>query len=232
MSLIDSDQNKAKILKKFFEISADEGCDDKILEKSLIECGFDPNLKEIIFENGIVDLLDFASEILNQETLKEIKKTNFSNLGITAKIRKIIEIRLKLIDKNYQSFCAIILYLKKNPKNLSFSFKQSYQFANLAWYEIGDKSTDYNFYTKRILLAKIYFRILLQFSKNNSITDNLSYFDNQISNIFRFVKVKNKFSTFFNNISCQSVQDDVKNSKNFIKKQLHKIPFIRLYNGK
>ncbi|MDA7705103.1 COQ9 family protein [Rickettsiales bacterium] len=236
MSLIDSDDNKNKILKKFYEISANQGCDDQTLEQSFTECNFDPKLKDIFFENGLIDLIDFAIDKIDEQTKLELDQFDFSNLGISAKIRKIIQIKLKIIDQNYAAFCSIASYLRNNFKLTSkitpLFIKKSYQFADFTWYEIGDKSTDYNFYSKRILLSKIHLKTLLYFSKNNSIPNSLKYFDSQITNIIIFSKVKNELKEIFNFISCQSDKNNVQYRKDFLKQQISKLPFLRLYNGK
>tara|TARA_Y100000389_G_scaffold9720_1_gene9087 strand:- start:18588 stop:19286 length:699 start_codon:yes stop_codon:yes gene_type:complete len=232
MSLIDSDENKEKILKKFFEISAIEGCSNEILQRSVIESGFESRLKDILFDNGLLDLFIFANDILNKDVIKEIKMIDISNLGVSTKIRKLMEIRLGLISKNYDSFRQIIFYLKNNPKTITFSVKTSYEFSDLVWYEIGDKSTDYNFYTKRILLSKIYLRTLLYFSKNNSIDKSLLYFDSQIKNIMKFAKVKSNISNILKDLSNNNCDNNFTSSGYFLKKQLLKLPFIRLYNDR
>ena len=233
MSLIDSDKNKEKILKKFLEISAIENCSEEILQKAIIESWFDPKLKDIFFENGLIDLFYFAFDLLNQEMLKEIAKIDLSNLGISGKIREFMKVRLELISKNYQSFRQIIFYLKHNPKSLAFSLKKSYQFADLAWYEIGDKSTDYNFYSKRILLSKIHLKTFSFFAKEKSADQALSYFDNQIKNILKFTKIKTEIKEIFSNIYSDNCGDNLTYGKEFVNKQFQKLPFIRLYyNGR
>jgi ubiquinone biosynthesis protein COQ9 len=229
MSLIDSDKNKEKILEKFLKIIENEDCSAESLRKSFIQCNFDPKLQEIFFENGILDLINFAIDILNEENLQKFRQTNHDNLGISAKIIEIFKIRLELISKYQKSFIKIISFLRNNPENLSFIIKKSYKFADLIWYEIGDKSTDFNFYSKRIIFSKIYLKTLNYFAKSNSIPKTLSYFEQQIFHIVKFSKVKNQIKDVVNNISFQSDKNRIEYSKDLFYKTIYKLPFFRLY---
>jgi ubiquinone biosynthesis protein COQ9 len=232
MALIDSDKNKEKILKKFLEIIENEDCSEESLKKSLIQCDFDPKLQEIFFENGILDLINFAIDLLNEENFQKFHQKNRDNLGISDKIIEIFKIRLELISKYQKPFVKIISFLRNDPKNLTFIIKKSYQFADLIWYEIGDKSTDFNFYSKRIIFSKIYLKTLNYFLKSNSIPKTLLYFEKQISYIVKFSKVKYQIKDVINNISCQSDKNRVEYSKGFFRKTICKLPFFRLYNDK
>ncbi|MFT4717755.1 MAG: ubiquinone biosynthesis protein COQ9 [Rickettsiales bacterium] len=232
MSLIDSEKNKEKILKKFFEISSTFGCSEEVLQRSITESGFDSKLKDIFFENGLIDLFNFATDVLDRKTLKEAEGIDFSELGISGKIREFVKIRLHLIADNYDSFCQISFYLRHNPKNLSFILQKSYKFSDLVWYEIGDKSTDYNFYSKRILLSKIYLKTFSFFSKNNSVDKSLLYFDSQIQNVLKFSKVKSEIKEMIGVISQKNHDNNLTFTKEVFKKCFLKLPFIRLYDGR
>lgn len=232
MSLIDSDKNKEKILKKFLEIIENEDCSEGSLKKSLIQCDFDPALQEVFFENGVLDLISFAIDLLDKENFQKFHQKKCDNLGISAKIIEIFKIRLELISKYQKSFVKIISFLRNDPQNLTFIIKKSYKFADLIWYEIGDKSTDFNFYSKRIIFSKIYLKTLNYFLKSNSIPQTLSYFEKQISYIIKFSKVKHQIKNVVNDISCQSNKNRIKYSKDFFHKTIYKLPFFRLYNDR
>tara|TARA_B110000259_G_C14034537_1_gene408611 strand:+ start:6465 stop:7163 length:699 start_codon:yes stop_codon:yes gene_type:complete len=229
MSLIDSDKNKEKILKKFFEISSALGCSEEVLQSAVTESGFDSKLKDIFFEDGLIDLFNFAIDVLDKKTLKEAEGIDFSEFGISGKIREFVKIRLHLVAENYNSFCQISSYLRHNPKMLSFILQKSYKFSDLVWYEIDDQSTDYNFYSKRILLSKIYLKTLSFFSKNNSVDKSLLYFDSQIQNVLKFSKVKSEIKEMIGGIFKKNNDNNLIFTKEVFKKCCLKLPFIRLY---
>ena len=76
----------------------------------------------------------------------------------------------------------------------------------------GDQSTDYNFYTKRIILATILSKLYLKIlnSKNYNKDKLIVDIENELIKVGKFNKFKSQLSTIFNNIKNQN-----KNKKNF-----------------
>ena len=70
------------------------------------------------------------------------------------------------------------------------------------WYLAGDKSTDYNFYTKRLILtgilSKLYFKILAL--KDYSLEQLEIDIKGEIKNVGKFNKFKSKIISTFQNL--------------------------------
>ena len=67
------------------------------------------------------------------------------------------------------------------------------------WYLAGDKSTDYNFYTKRLILSgilfKLYFKILtLKEYEEEELSKDI---DSEILKVGKFNKIKAEFLSLF-----------------------------------
>ena len=87
-----------------------------------------------------------------------------------------------------------------------------YNLSSDIWYLAGDQSTDYNFYTKRIILATILSKLYLKIlnSKNYNKDKLIVDIENELIKVGKFNKFKSQLSTIFNNIRNQN-----KNKKNF-----------------
>ena len=161
-------------------------------------------------------------------------------MKIRDKIKNLVKIRLK-INQEYKPQLQKLIHFYSHPKNTSFAFKNSYKAADLMWDIAGDNATDFNFYSKRIILAKIYIRVLLYFVKDDSenYQKTLDLLDNQIEKVMQFAafkfKVKNRCNQrgevlkkaieIKERIKEQLKNDPLQSSKNFIKN----LPFFRLY---
>ena len=92
--------------------------------------------------------------IINQIIDKEQKPSKFKNYKINEKIKYFVIRRLmvfqNLVDK--RKFFKKIL----KPNLIVSSNKTLFKIADEIWFLAGDKSTDYNYYTKRIILMNIY----------------------------------------------------------------------------
>jgi ubiquinone biosynthesis protein COQ9 len=62
------------------------------------------------------------------------------------------------------------------------------------WYAAGDKSTDFNFYTKRATLAGVYSATLLYWLNDRSAGSEATwaFLDRRIDNVMAFEKLKSQ----------------------------------------
>ena len=89
--------------------------------------------------------------------------------------------------------------MKENIKKCNKEFFFIYNISSDMWYLAGDKSTDYNFYTKRLILSgilfKLYFKILtLKEYKEEELSKDI---DSEILKVGKFNKIKAEFLSLF-----------------------------------
>ena len=113
------------------------------------------------------------------------------------------------------------------------AFKHAGKIADFIWIAIGDKSTDFNFYSKRLTLSKIILQTFAIFIKDEStdLENTKKFIDLQIEKVMKFEKFKAKiknFSANFKEKSCEFFQDENGNIKP-AKQVLQDLPFIRLF---
>lgn len=233
--IIDSYENKIKILDEFLQNCVFHGWNIETLEKSAINCGILANQVSLIFDNGIFDLTEFYISENNKKTSEKIAKIDeFSKLKIREKINLILVTRFEIEHENKLQLQALFNFyatfdniksFENSLRPISLGFKNCYQIADFMWHEINDKSTDFNFYTKRFTLAKIIFQTTIVFMQDNS--ENLgktkNYIAKQIDKVMKFEKCKAKLKNFTKEIILNE-NNSLKSFKDIIKE----LPFIRL----
>ncbi len=230
--LIDSFDNKQKILKNFLETCLFEGWNQKALELAFVKSEIDVKFLPFIFENGCVDVADFFIRTIDTKMEKAAAGLDLSQMKIRDKIKSLIKIRLE-INQEYKPQLQKMIRFYLQPKNSIHAFKNSYKTADLIWKTIGDNSTDYNFYSKRMILAKIYVRVLSSFVKDDSENNQktLNLLDREIEKVMKFSAFKFKVKNHCNKTSealkkLEQVSSELRqNPKSFIKN----LPFFRLY---
>ncbi len=234
--LIDSKINKQKILHHFLKICLFEGWNQKALELAFVEAQIDVKFLPFIFENGCEDITDFFICTIDEKMKEASIGVDFSAMKIRDRIKNLVKIRLK-INQEYQPQLQKLIHFYLNQKHIVNAFKNSYKTADLMWKIAGDDSTDFNFYSKRIILAKIYIRVLICFAKDKSenYQKTLNLLDSQIEKVMQFTAFKFKVKNRRNQtgemlkkaakIKADFCQDPQKNMVSFIKK----LPFFRLY---
>ena len=110
-------------------------------------------------------------------------------------------------------------YLGKSKKNLrEVNVKEAFNplfIANDMWYIAGDKATDYNFYTKRLILSAIIGKIYFKIQTNNKICEEKLKveIENEIQKVGKFNQIKSKILSF----ACNPLKNEIykKNSRGY-----------------
>lgn len=241
--LLNSIENKEKILQEFLQIAAFEGWNKESLLQALDKCKIGREFCPIIFENDILDLTEFYINSQNQKFCDEISKIkDFHQDKIRNKIRLCLYKRFEIEAQNKLALQRMVNFYQ-NPKNflqfeigarpLLYGLKNCYQIADLMWKTINDSSTDFNYYTKRITLGKIILRSLQSFlqDESNNLEKTKNFIDLEIEKVMKFEKFKGRVKQVSKKVKDgfgHFILDEnglIKSPKDLIKD----LPFIRLF---
>ncbi len=149
-------------------------------------------IKHELFPKGLSSLMNELNLIINEIITQEKKPTRFKNFKINEKIKYFVVRRLMIFQNlvNKKKFFKKIL----EPNSLLNSYKILFKIADEIWFLAGDKSTDYNYYTKRIILMNIYALTFSFFVFDNSkdLEKTKKFLDKEISVVLNFGNFKNK----------------------------------------
>jgi ubiquinone biosynthesis protein COQ9 len=179
---------------------------DKILNylyKNFKKIDFD-NIDQDIFFKKIRDLLLKISSLffedLDQRFLSEVKSKVNKITKTNEKISFLLNKRLQIEKKNKDLIKKIFIHLiKDNNSNKVLTY--IYSVSDIMWKYANDRSVDFNFYTKRLILSSVYLKILiLSFYKDNLTQKDLN---EEISKSMEHVKLISQFKMkldFFKNL--------------------------------
>jgi ubiquinone biosynthesis protein COQ9 len=233
--IIDSIENKNLILAQFLKLCAIEGWNEDSLRVAFSQASIDPSYVDLIFPEGAKEIADFFIDQGNAKMINQAQKLDLSLLKIRDKIKELVKIRL-LIDRDHKAAIKrLVNFYQHQPIP---AFKNLYKIADLIWYEIGDQSTDFNFYSKRMILGKVYIRTLLVFIEDDSSDQQKSwdFLDLQIEKIINFSQAKAKIKAGYNcatemlgKLAATKETISQKGLASGVKSLVKKLPFFRLY---
>jgi ubiquinone biosynthesis protein COQ9 len=147
------------------------------------------------FPNEYQSLNKELNTLINSRMNRSKRPKNFNKLRLNEKIKYFVIKRLALTDEIFDlKKLAKLNLTSKSPKN---TFKILFDISDEIWFLVGDKSLDFNFYSKRFILMNIYlnsFLYLVSQKKRNLI--NLEIFvEKQIKAVLTFGKLKSKFKS-------------------------------------
>jgi len=187
---------------------------DKILNylyKNFKKIDFDNIDQDIFFKKmGDLDFFDKKElllkisslffEDLDQRFLSEVKSKVNKITKTNEKISFLLNKRLQIEKKNKDLIKKIFIHLiKDNNSNKVLTY--IYSVSDIMWKYANDRSVDFNFYTKRLILSSVYLKILiLSFYKDNLTQKDLN---EEISKSMEHVKLISQFKMkldFFKNL--------------------------------
>lgn len=187
---------------------------DKILNylyKNFEKIDFD-NIDQDIFLKKISDLVFFDKkelllkisslffEDLDKRFLTEIKSKINKITKTSEKIFFLLNKRFQVEKKNKDLIKKFFIHLIKD-NNTSKVVTYIYSVSDIMWKYANDRSVDFNYYTKRLILSSVYLKILiLSFYKDNLTQKDLN---EEISKSLEHVKLISQFKIkldFFKNL--------------------------------
>ena len=148
----------------------------------------------------LIKISDLLFEDLNKKFLSEVKSKVNKISKTNEKISFLLNKRFQIEKKNKDLIKIFLIHLiKSNNSNKVLNY--IYSVADIMWEQSNDRSVDFNYYTKRLILSSVYLKILiLTFYKDNLTLKDL---DKEILKSLEHVKLISQFKIkldFFKNI--------------------------------
>jgi ubiquinone biosynthesis protein COQ9 len=184
---------KDAIVKVALKDAAFDGFTQNVLTKAGKDAGADDATLARLFPDGPLSLIEYFSTSIDAAMEKKLAATDLGARKIRERIKIAVMTRLWLLEPNKEAArrAAALLTL---PMHAPLGTKLMYRTVDAMWRAAGDTSTDFNFYTKRAILAGVYGSVLVRWfsdtGEDGSATE--AFLDARIENVMQFEKFKAK----------------------------------------
>lgn len=185
--------SQEKILQYALKNAVFDGWTDKLLSNACLAAKLDKNHWKIPFPKGPVDVIDYWVDNANNDMTKGLK---LEGMKTPEKIRALIINRLEQHKDQKEAIKSAMAVYALHPVE---GTQASYRTVNAIWQAAGDTSTDWNFYTKRMTLAGVYWAVLMYWLSDESkdSKDSWKFLDERLKDVAKFGKftgdLKKKF---------------------------------------
>ncbi|KAK9909165.1 hypothetical protein WJX75_008087 [Coccomyxa subellipsoidea] len=110
-----------------------------------------------IVQNGAAGLIEYFVDDCNQrlEAGLDSRQEELAGMRVPERVRMAVRMRLEMLIP-YIDTWPQALGVQAHPAHVATAVRQRAELADDIWHACGDTSTDYNWYTKRGLLAAVY----------------------------------------------------------------------------
>ncbi|MFM2042515.1 MAG: hypothetical protein RLY86_1091 [Pseudomonadota bacterium] len=141
------------------------------------------------FPRGPVEVVEHFSAWADRAMLDQLAGTDLAALKVRERITLAVRTRLEILAP-YREAVRRSAALLALPPHAAVGPRILYRTVDATWVAAGDTSTDYNFYTKRMLLAGVQTSTLLYWLEDRSEdnADTWAFLDRRIADVMRIGK--------------------------------------------
>ncbi|HVI88072.1 MAG TPA: COQ9 family protein [Dongiaceae bacterium] len=182
----DREQDRQRLLTAILNHVPFDGWSETALQAAGQETGIPAERVLNAFPGGAKDVLILWHEVADQEMIAAMASPKIAHLRTRERVAAAIRIRLEANMAHREAVragCTVLLL----PQNAAIATRLLYNTVNAIWYAIGDKSTDYNFYTKRALLAGVYSATVMYWlnDKSPDCAATWNFLERRIADVMR-----------------------------------------------
>ena len=191
---------KAAVLDAALPQAAFDGFTDKVLETAGKAAGLNSTELTRLFPEGPRALVEFYSAAVDREMEQRLAAMDLPAMKIRARIGEAVKARLAILRRHKEAArrAAALLSL---PMHAGLAARLLYRSVDAMWRAAGDTATDFNFYSKRGILAGVYGATLVRWFADDSADETATneFLAARIENVMQFEKFKVKAKGVFAN---------------------------------
>ncbi|MCK4939296.1 MAG: COQ9 family protein [Rhodospirillaceae bacterium] len=171
------------------------------ISRGAADAGFDEATAKRMFPQGAVDAICHFAKISDAEMLKKMNGADLSSMRVRDKIIFGVRARLEFLIPHREAVRAGLGVLA-NPVHGATMAKITLGTVDAIWNAAGDKSNDFNWYTKRGLLGAVYGATVLYWLADE--TDDFSatwdFLDRRIDDVLKIPPMKARLTKAIENL--------------------------------
>ncbi len=182
------------ILTQALKLAQFDGWTESMLDNACTRAGYDDKMTwRRVFGTSPADVIDYFTHKADESMADELANAKLSNMRIRDRIACIVMTRLHQHNPHKEAVRRAIAHMVM-PQHAARSAKALACTMDEMWHLAGDTSTDFNFYTKRATLAKVYSATLFVWLNDESDTleETEAFLRRRIENVMQFEKFKAK----------------------------------------
>jgi len=142
-----------------------------------------------LFDNDLLNIIIKFNDYLDLEMKESFRKSKYTNEKIPSKIKHQILFRLKAATK-YREAVRVSIGIMALPQNSRLALSMLYKTCDIIWRNCGDRSTDFSFYTKRLILSGVYSSTLSYWLNEKDFVKVEHFLQRRLNNVSKFGELK------------------------------------------
>jgi len=165
------------------------------LARAVADCGYDRAMAARAFPGGTAELIAFYMAESDRAMQAVLEQRDLAELRIRERVATVVRTRLEAVAGQREAIRRAVAF-QLLPGQNARALRGLYRTVDAIWRACGDTATDFNFYTKRGLLAGVYASTLLFWlnDKSEDFADTWAFLDRRIEQVMTIQKATGRLS--------------------------------------
>jgi ubiquinone biosynthesis protein COQ9 len=177
-----------RLLDAMLELAPETGWTEASLSRAAARAGLTDGQVQLATPNGVGDLLDLLGRRAARAAEARLAQPDIQAMKVREKVATAVRAWLAFLEPHK----AAVKRAAGSPTNLLTGPKGLWAAADAVWSGLGDKSTDYNWYTKRMILSGVIGSTLVAWLGTDDPAQVDAFLDRRIENVMQFEKFKDE----------------------------------------
>ncbi|MDX1486372.1 MAG: COQ9 family protein [Alphaproteobacteria bacterium] len=170
-----------------------DGWSDKALAAGIADAGQREALAKLAFPDGPADLAAYYCAFADRRMVAALDAEAVAEMRIRERIAHVVRLRLAQAEGEREAVAELMTWFAF-PGNQPLAAKCLYRTVDAMWRAIGDTSTDFNFYSKRAILAAVLSATVFYWigDESEAAMDTAAFLDRRIDDVMAFERAKGR----------------------------------------
>lgn len=184
---------RTQILKAALPDVPFDGWTGKSMRNAAKKADVESGLARLAFPGGTADLVLYFVQQGDKRMASKLAKSDLPSMKVRERITFAVRTRLEVDEVNKEALRRATAYLAL-PTSGTAGVRALYGTLDAIWRAAGDTSTDYNFYTKRLILSGVYSSTLAVWfgDDTDGHEKTWEFLDRRIADVMQIEKVKGR----------------------------------------
>lgn len=173
-----------------------DGWTPKAVRAGAVAAGYGPDMALRAFPDGMPQVIDHFADWSDRRMVAALAEQDLQSMKIRARIHACVKTRIQLNSPHKEAIRRLMSHLVL-PANTPLAARIAWRSCSLMWYAAGDRSADWNHYSKRGLLVSVYSATLLYWladkgDEAGDFPETWAFLDRRISDVLKTFGLPNK----------------------------------------
>ena len=195
-----------------------DGWSETAMQTTAQELGLSASDVARLFPKGFASVITIGSDDVDAKMVVKFMdrfSDKFDGMPVHIKIRELLLVRFEILHPHKEAVRKLITFMAMS-EHAELGSRLLYKTLDRVWRAAGDRSTDFNFYTKRATLGAVYGATMLAFLDDDTpdMQKTRAFLDRRLQDVAKIPKVTKPLRAAANMVGTVASRMFTKSSNN------------------